>query len=75
MRKNYERFILHTDDEGNESIYDRCTDNNEPLNMLCVVSFMNEMDEHYFNHSKFEEISLVLGVVIGVVISYVVWCL
>lgn len=73
MKTKYERFLLYTDDEGKESIYDRCSDKDEPLKMRWVVSFMNEMDDHYFNQPKFAEISLILGLFIGIAIGYVVW--
>ena len=75
MKTKYERFLLCTDDDGNESIYDRCDEKDEPLKMIWVVSFMNEMDDHYFNQPKFAEISLMLGMFVGVVIGYVVWCI
>lgn len=73
MKTKYERFLLYTDDDGKESIYDRCRDDGEPLKMRWVVSFMNEMDDHYFNQPKFAEISLILGLFIGIAIGYVVW--
>lgn len=75
MKTKYERFLLYTDEEGKESIYDRCLDDGEPLKMRWVVSFMNEMDDHYFNQPKFAEISLILGLFIGIAIGYVVWFL